>query len=222
MAIRQTRIIAFLLVGTITVLGCLSILVLGRDTIFVVARDRAGDVRLSLTAGQAALSYVGYAVLISLAFDRLWRLRRWKRNVIRAGGAFAMGWLGALTLIVTSQIIAWAQVLGRPIDRDAAFAAVVALLILLKANLIPKSRPAWLNGTTLPLFAWDPAVWRHIHRFSAVRLLAIGTCLIALAVAHPAGLDLRSMTVLLLMAEVSVTSAHGLWLSLQRHEAVRN
>jgi len=222
MGIRQARLIAFLLVGTIAVLGLLSVLWLGPDTSFVVARDHDGRTQFSLTTGHTAVLYTGYAALLSLVFDRIWRLRRWKRNIVRAGGAFAMGWIGGLTLILTSDIIAWVQALGRPVDRDAAFTAVVAMLVLLKANLIPKSRPAWLNGTTLPVFAWNPAVWRHVHRFSAMRLLAIGLSLLVLAILHPPWLDIRSVTVWLLTAEVSLASAHGLWLSLHRPAAAQS
>ena len=213
MVVRQTRMIALLLVATIIVAGLAAIWWFGPQARFVVAHDRAGNVRFALSSERAAVLYIVYAAGFSLVLDRASRIRRWRRNIVRAGGAFAIGWLGALTLVLASQAMAWAQALGRPIDRDTGFAVAVALIVLLKANLLPKSRPAWFNGTALPLFAPDPVVWRRVHHASALRLTAVAVSILVLAATHPPALDLRSTVLWLLIGEISLATVHARYLS---------
>ncbi len=211
MAIRQARLIALFLIATIVGLALASVACFGPAAPFFVVRGQHGAER-TLNAREAGLSCVGYAVVLSVAFDRAARMRRWRRNIVRAGGAFATGWIGVLALIVLVQSIAWADALGHPVAREGAMASAVAILVLLKANFLPKSRPAWLNGTTLPIFAFDPAVWRRVHRASAFRLTAIA-CAILLSVAVlPQGSSLKPIVTWLLAIEVGIASLHGLWL----------
>lgn len=207
MVIRQARLIALLLNATILALALASMVLLGFDTPFLTVPGKG----LLDTRG-AALTYIGYATLLSLAFDRAARVRRWRRNIVRAGSAFATSWIGALTLIVLMQLIAWAQALGHPIARDPAIAVAVALLVLAKANFLPKSRPAWLNGTTLPLFARDPVVWRRVHRASATRMVAIASVIVLSAALLPAASLLKPLVSWLLAIEFCFATSHGLWL----------
>jgi hypothetical protein len=207
MVIRHARLIALLLVATIAASALASVLWLGADAPFLTVRGKS-----VLDTRQAALACIGYATLLSLIFDRAARVRRWRRNIVRAGGAFATGWIGVLALILLAQGIAWAQALGHPIAREPALATAAALLVLAKANFLTKSRPAWLNGTTLPLFACDPIVWRRVHRASALRLTAIGVAIILCVILLPAGPALRPIITWLLAIEVGLATLHGLWL----------
>jgi hypothetical protein len=204
MVIRQARLIALLLIATIVASALASMALLGFDTPFLMVEGRG-----VLNTQQAALTCVGYATLLSLVFDYAARVRRWRRNVVRAGSALAASWIGALTLIVLMQAIAWAGTLGHPIARDPALAVAVALLVLTKANFLPKSRPAWLNGTTLPLFARDPVVWRRVHRASAIRLVAIALVIILSVALLPSASPLKPFVSWLLTVEFCFATLHG-------------
>jgi len=210
MVLRQARLIALLLLATIAALALASVVWLGPQAPFVTLGH--GKTPRLLDTRQAALVAVGYALVLSLVFDRAARVRRWRRNIVRAGGAFATAWVGALALILLTQLMGWAQALGHPVAREAAFAAAVALLLLLKANFLPKSRPAWFNGTTLPIFAADPAVWRRVHRASALRLLAIGAAILIAVAAMPSSPLLRPLVTGLLLFELTLATAHGVLL----------
>ena len=63
-------------------------------------------------------------------------------------------------LVLALQMMALADAAGHPVDCEAGYAAVVAILLLVKANLLPKSRPAWFNGVALPVFAGAMAALR--------------------------------------------------------------
>jgi hypothetical protein len=195
MAFRQTRLIARLLLATVLALAAATILWCGPD------------------AGGAALTWSVYAICWSFLFDRAARARRWRRNLLRAGDAFALSWIGTLAMVLTMQAITLAEAAGHPIDRRRAFAALVALLLLAKANALPKSRPAWFNGVTLPPFAPDRATWRRVHRASAVRLAALGAATLAVACLGPRGADPLPWTMRLLVVELGLATLHGLWLS---------
>lgn len=207
MVVRQARMIALLMLATIAASALGAVVWFGPNTPFV--KMQSGVV---LSTACAALTHVGYALLLSLAFDRAARVRRWRRNIVRAGGTFAVTWIGVLTLILVVQSIAWSQALGHPIDREAALATAVALLVLLKANLLPKSRPAWFNGTTLPFFAQDTAIWRRIHHASAIRLAGIAATILLCVALLPGGTTLRPIVGWLLGIEVGIATLHGLWL----------
>lgn len=213
MVIRQARLIALLLIGTVTVLALASVIWFGPDAAFLSIRGAGDAARRTLSTREAALGCIGYAAVLGLIFDRASRVRRWRRNIVRAGTVFATSWIGILALIVMAQMIAWAQALGHPIARESAFAVAVALFALLKANYLPKSRPAWLNGTTLPLFAPQPSVWRRVHRASALRLCAIACGILFCLAALSPGPGLRSAVIWLLAIEVGLATLHGLWLS---------
>lgn len=204
MAIRQARLIALLLVVTIALLALASVVWFGADTPFP---NGSG-----LNTRQAAASSVGYALLLSLVFDRAARMRRWRRNIVRAGSALAAGWIGTLSLILLMQWIAWAEALGHPIARQSALAIAIALVVLAKANFLPKSRPGWLNGTTLPPFASDPLVWRKVHRASAIRLTSIAAGILLCVGCVPGRPDLLPVINWLLAVELALATVHGLWL----------
>jgi hypothetical protein len=86
-----------------------------------------------------------------------------------------------MTLILAAQGIALAGGLGYRVDRSAALAAVIGLILLYRANLLPKSRPAWFNGVALPVLAGNSEVWRRVHRASAFRLIAIAPAALTLS-----------------------------------------
>jgi uncharacterized membrane protein len=165
-----------------------------------------------------ALLYPAWAVMWTLVCEAAARARRWRRNVVRAGNVFATAWVGTMTLILAAQAILLARALGYEIDRSAALAAVIGLILLYRANLLPKSRPAWFNGVALPVFAENSDVWRRVHRASAFRLIAIALAALALAILRPAGVDPLTTTGWLLAAELILASGHGLWLG----RALRN
>ena len=108
---------------------------------------------------------------------------------MRAGNVLATAWVGTMTLILAAQATLLAGALGYEIDRNATLAAVIELILLFRANLLPKSRPAWFNGVALPVFAGNSDVWRRVHRASAVRLIAIALAALALAILRPAGVN---------------------------------
>ena len=132
---------------------------------------------------------------------------------MRAGNVLATAWVGLMMLILAAQATLLAGALGYEIDRNATLAAVIGRSILLfRANLLPKSRPAWFNGVALPVFAGNSDVWRRVHRASAVRLIAIALAALALAILRPAGVNPLTTTGWLLAAELLIASGHGLWL----------
>lgn len=206
MVIRQTRMMAALLLATIVALAVGMVLWLGVGHPIEVGRHDIG-------AGRAALTFVGYAGFWSLVFDRATRVRRWRRNMLRAGGVLATSWIGLLVLVLAMQMITLADAIGRHVDREGAYAAVVATLLLVKANLLPKSRPAWFNGVALPIFAAGPAVWRRVHRASALRLATLGVATLLVAIVRPPGIEPLPIVIRLLMAELAIASLHGLWLT---------
>ncbi|RVT91149.1 hypothetical protein [Sphingomonas crocodyli] len=206
MVVRQTRLIAALLLGTIVALAAGSVLWLGTDHPMAIGRQ-------DMSAGRAAMTFVGYATFWSFAFDRATRVRRWRRNVLRAGGVLATSWIGLLVLVLALQMMALADAMGHPVDREAGYAAVIAILLLVKANLLPKSRPAWFNGVALPIFAGDPIVWRRVHRSSALRLALLGAATLLVTIVRPPGIEPLPIVLRLLMAELVIASLHGLWLT---------
>jgi hypothetical protein len=212
MVVRQTRLIAGMLLATILMIAAGSILWLGWDHSFLVRRDHAGAAVLTLSAGQAAVKFGVWAVLWSFVFDRAARMRRWRRNILRAGGAFAISWIGTLTLILMVQVMAVAETLGHPVAQHRAYLAVIAILILAKANFLPKSRPAWFNGVTFPFVIADPQIWRQVHRWSAYRLSAIGGGALSVACLGPPEADMLPWVIRLLLVEICMASLHGLWL----------
>lgn len=213
MAIRQARLIALLLIATIVVGAVASVLWFGPHAPFLVVHTRAdGALGQQLDTSHAAVALVGYAVLLSFAFDRAARVRRWRRNLVQAGATFATAWISGLTFIVLAQWIAWAEALGHPVAREPAMATGIAFLVLLKANFVPKSRPAWFNGTTLPLFAPNTYVWRRVHRASALRLTVIAGIILSCVVFRSSGLELKLIVSWLLGIEIVLATLHGLWL----------
>lgn len=214
MVVRQARLTALLLLATIVALAAWSLLHFGPD--YPLAPGLPGAA--PQPAGRAALLYPGWALLWTLAYERAVRAKRWRRNVVRAGNVLATAWVGTMTLILAAQATLLARALGYEVDRSAALAVVIGLILLYRANLLPKSRPAWFNGVALPVFAGNSEVWRRVHRASAVRLIAIALAALALAILRPAGLDPLGTIGWLLIAELIIASAHGVWLGLALHD----
>ena len=208
MVVRQARLTALLLLATIIALALWSLLHFGPD--HLLPPRRAGGA--SKPVWQAALFYPGGALLWRLTCETAVRIRRWRRNVARAGNVLASAWVGTMTLILAGQGIVLTSALGYRVDREATLAAVVGLILLFRANLLPKSRPAWFNGVALPVFARNSEVWRRVHRASAFRLIAIGILALFLAAIRPAGVDPLQPILILLLAELVIASCHGLWL----------
>ena len=160
----------------------------------------------------SALLYPSWALLWTLVCETAARVRRWRRNLVRAGNVFASAWVGTMTLILAAQGTVLASALGYRVDRSASLAAVIGLILLYRANLLPKSRPAWFNGVALPVLAGKSEVWRRVHRASAVRLSVIALAALALAILRPEGVDPLGAVGWLLAAELVLASSHGLWL----------
>jgi hypothetical protein len=211
MVLRQTRLTARLLFATILALGGFILLYLGPDHLLPIRPNPDGSTMM-LPAWQAVLRTCLVSSLMMLAHEQASRVKRWRRNVIRAGGVFATSWLGSLTLTLAIQIMQLAQALGYEIDRGSGYATVIGVIILFRANLLPKSRPAWFNGVALPIFASRTDVWCRVHRASAIRLLAIGIGALALAAFAPRGFDPVQPIILLLLAELALSTLHALWL----------
>jgi hypothetical protein len=208
MVVRQARLIARLLFATIVAVALWSLLYFGPDHLlppsFVGAQPEP--------VWRAALLPVGMALLWTLIYEAAARVRRWRRNLLRAGSVFATAWIATMTLILAAQVTSLTASLGIVVDRSASLAAIIGLILLYRANLLPKSRPAWFNGVALPVFAGRSDVWRRVHRASAFRLVALGGTALLLAIVRPAGIDPLRMTGLLLLAELIIASLHGLWL----------
>lgn len=213
MVIRQARLTALLLLATIVALAAWSRLHFGPD--YPLPSGLPGG--STQPVWQAALLYPAWALLWTFACEAATRARRWRRNVVRAGNVLATAWVGSMTLILAAQATLLARALGYGIDRSAALTAVIGLILLFRANLLPKSRPAWFNGVALPVFAGNSEIWRRVHRASAVRLIAIALAALALAILRPAGLDPLSTIGWLLIAELILASGHSLWLGRALH-----
>jgi uncharacterized membrane protein len=213
MVVRQARLTALLLLATIVALAAWSLLHFGPGHLLPARRPGGAPE----PAWHTALLYPGAALLWTFVCETAARLRRWRRNVARAGNVFASAWVGTMTLILAGQAIVLAGGLGYQVDRNAALAAVVGLILLYRANLLPKSRPAWFNGVALPIFAGNSDVWRRVHRASAYRLIAIALLALFLAAIRPAGVDPMRPILILLLAELVIASGHGLWLGRTLH-----
>jgi hypothetical protein len=208
MVVRQARLTAQLLLATIVALAAWSLLHFGPE--YPLTPHSPGGAPQPVW--RAALLYPAWGLLWTLVCEAAARARRWRRNVVRAGNVLATAWVGTTTLILAAQATLLARALGWEIDRSAALAAVIGVILLYRANLLPKSRPAWFNGVALPVFAGNSDVWRRVHRASAVRLAVIALAALALAIFRPAGVDPLTTTGWLLAAELIIASGHGLWL----------
>ena len=208
MVVRQARLTARLLLATIIALALLSLLHFGPDHMLPACSGSASPEPV----WRAALLPAGMAIIWTLIYEAAARVRRWRRNLLRAGTVFASAWIATMTLILAAQATALAGGLGLDVDRNAPLAAVIGLILLCRANLLPKSRPAWFNGVALPVFADDAAIWRRVHRASARRLIALGLLALYLAARAPAGVDPLATIGWLLAAELILASCHGLWL----------
>jgi hypothetical protein len=211
MVLRQARLTARLLLLTIAALALWSLLYLGPDHL-LPGRAAAGETAAPVPVWQAAIRYPAHALVWSMIYEASTRVRRWRRNLIRAGNVFATTWISTLTLILAIQLLMLAPALGYDIDRGSALAAVIGVLLLFRANVLPKSRPAWFNGIAFPIFASRTDVWRRVHRASAIRLTGIALVALLLAAFAPACVNPVRPIVLLLLAELVIASVHGLWL----------
>ena len=211
MVLRQTRLTARLLFGTILALAAFTLLQFGPDHL-VPGRPGPDGTPILLPAWQAVIRTCLVATLMMLAHEQASRVKRWRRNIIRAGGVFATSWIGSLTLTVAIQIMQLAEAFGYAVNRGTGYGTVIGVLILFRANLLPKSRPAWFNGVALPIFASRTDVWCKVHRASAVRLMIIGLGALALAAFAPRGVDPVGPIIVLLLAEVALSTLHALWL----------
>ncbi len=222
MVYRQTRLTARLLFATIVGLAALALIHLGPDHL-IPGRVRAeGQAGPPVPVWQGSLRACLLGLLWMLAHEQAARVRKWRRNIVRAGGVFATSWLGSLTLILAIQIMQLASSYGYEIDAGRGYGTVVGVLVLFRANLLPKSRPAWFNGVAFPVFAGRADIWREVHRASALRLLAIGIVILALCAFAPAGVDLIGIIMMLLLLELALATAHALWLgAMTRKEPAR-
>ncbi|QPQ55398.1 hypothetical protein IC614_01950 [Allosphingosinicella flava] len=161
---------------------------------------------------EAALRSSLVTFVLMIAYEQAARVRKWRRNLIRAGGVFATSWIGGLLLALTLQIVGLASAAGFDLNRDHIYAVVVGALLILRADQLPKSRPAWFNGIALPIFASRNDVWRRVHRASAIRLFATG--LLALLLAAFAPKDSKPMAIVmgLMLIELFLATGHALWL----------
>jgi hypothetical protein len=214
MVVRQARLIARLLLATIVALAGWSLLHFGPD--HLLPPRLAGGAPMPVW--REALLYPGMALLWTLACEVAARSRRWQHNILRAGNVFATAWISTTTLILAGQATTLAAGLGMAVNRSAALAAVIGFILLFRANLLPKSRPAWFNGVALPVFAGNSEVWRRVHRPAAFRLIGIAAVAFLLAADPPAGVDPLAATGWLLLAELIIASAHGLWLGRALHD----
>lgn len=212
MVLRQAQTLAVTLLAVIAVVAITSVVLLGASyplvTLGVAARP--------LTAFEAALALPIVAGAYHLAYWRLSRVRRWRRNLVRAGGAFATGWVGTMALLLAKQLTAVIVAFGTPVDAERTLAVVIGMLLLWRANLLPKSRPGWLNGIALPVFAPDSTRWCLVHRYAAIRVAAIGAIAIIMAFYAPVGFDIRTPITALLIAELLVANTHALLLPVTR------
>jgi hypothetical protein len=213
MVVRQARLTARLLLATIVALALWSLLHFGPR--YTLPPRLPGG--MPQPVWRAALVYPGLALAWMLICEAAARARRWRRNLLRAGSVFATAWITTLALILAGQATAYAEALGFAVNRSASLAAVIGLILLYRANLLPKSRPAWFNGVALPVFTGSAEIWRRVHRAAALRLVAMATIALWLAVAAPAGVDPLAAIGLLLVAEFLIASAHGLWLGRRLH-----
>ena len=211
MVLRQARLTARLLLATITLLSLWSLVHFGPEHV-LPGGLREGAASEGMPAWEAALRFTGNAFLWSVIYEGAARIPRWRRNIHRAGNVFATTWISTMTLVLAIQVLTLAAALGYAIDRGSAIAVLIGLLLLFRANLLPKSRPAWFNGIALPIFASRPDVWLRVHRASAVRLLAIALIAFLLGALAPPGIDPVQPVMMLLAAELVIASAHGLWL----------
>jgi uncharacterized membrane protein len=207
--IRQARLTAWLLVATIALFAICSLAWFGPEHIL---QDRVAEGSGGLRVWEAALRYPGMALFWMIVYGAAARVRPWRRNIVRTASVFAMTWVSTMALVLGLQTLTLAGALGYNIDSQAGFAAIVGVVLLLRANLLPKSRPAWFNGVALPVFASRTDVWRKVHRASAVRIIIIAVVALFLAAFAPPEINPLRPIVLLLLAEVVFSSAHGLWL----------
>jgi uncharacterized membrane protein len=211
MVLGQARLTARLLLATIAGIALWSLLWFGPEHL-LPPRIRGGVAAEPMAVWEAALRFPGVALLWSLIYEGAARVPRWRRNIVRAGNVFATTWISTMTLVLAMQVITLASAMGYAIDRGSAFATVIGVLLLFRANMLPKSRPAWFNGIALPIFASRADVWRRVHRASAVRVIGIALACFLLAAFAPEGMDPIQPIVLLLLAELVIASGHGLWL----------
>jgi uncharacterized membrane protein len=211
LVLRQTRLTARLLFATILVLAAFMLAYFGPDHL-IEGRAKPGREPNLFPAWQMVLRTCLVATVTMLAHEQAARVKRWRRNIIRAGGVFATSWIGSLALALLVQSMQIAQGLGFDPDRSTGYAAALGLLILFRANLLPKSRPAWFNGVALPIFASRADIWCKVHRLAAIRLLVIGLAALGLAAFAPADVDPVQPIVILLFAELALSTLHALWL----------
>lgn len=220
MAFRQTRLIARIVCAAILIVALAGTLILGDDKVMQVGSRTAAEGGRELSVTAAALLYSAYGLAWYFAHAQAARVKRWRRNILRAGGVFATSWIGSLTLILAIELMGFAAAAGYAVDRKAGYAAVIGMIVLVRANQLPKSRPAWFNGVALPVFASRPEVWRMVHRQSALRLLGIGLVAIGLAAIRPQGLDPVKPVLALLLLELAIATVHALWLGIRRERTV--
>jgi len=209
MVLRRTRLVARVLCGIILALWVAAILYLGPDHPFPKIN---GGQPTEVPLAQAAFRSFLVVVLLMLAYEHAARVRRWRRNLIRAGGVFATSWLGGLLIVIAFQLLSFAEIAGYDIDRNALFASLIGTLLIIRADQLPKSRPAWFNGIALPIFAARADVWRRVHKASALRLLAIGILAIGLAAFGTGDTDPMRLVMGLMLLELVLATGHALWL----------
>jgi hypothetical protein len=209
MVLRQTRLAARILCAIILILALGSIVTFGADHPFPIGR---GGADMSVPMAEGHFRLLTSAFIIMFAYEQAARVRRWRRNLIRAGGVFATSWLGGLLLIIALQVMGAASAAGFDYDRGSIFCAVIGTLLIIRADQLPKSRPAWFNGIAFPVFASRHDVWRRVHKASALRLLAIGLFAIGMAMFGSGGIDPMAIVIRLLLAELALATLHALFL----------
>jgi hypothetical protein len=220
MDLRTARLTAWGLVLTVILVGIGCVIAFGEDAPFPRRFDGSADgvavwwptgAVMIATMVQAVLSAGVHALILA-------RGRRWRRNLVRAGGYFAISWVTGPVLMLAFQLMGIAAKLGYRPDAIATVATIIGAILLFKANMLTKSRPGWFNGLVFPPFARRDDVWRRVHRASAWRGAAIGFAFLLLPWAHVSGaghaMSTRDLMIALLVADLAIGTAHAILLSL--------
>lgn len=100
--------------------------------------------------------------------------------------------------------------LGHPVDPRAVTDLVVAALLLVLRNLLPRVRPTWFAGVRTPWTLSSDEVWRRTHRLAG-RLFVASAVLPLLAVLA----DRREVPLAVLaavLAPTAVATGYSWWL----------
>jgi hypothetical protein len=143
MVFRQTRLTARLLYATILSVEAASLLYFGPDHLLQSRHDGAP----ALTVLQSAIRTALTGLLMMLAHEQAARVKRWRRNIMRAGGVFATSWLGGLALALAIQVMRLAGALGYSVDQGAGYATVIGVILLFRRTSSQNPDPPGSTGS---------------------------------------------------------------------------